>query len=261
MKDILISGVIITFNEENNIERCLKSLEGVVDEIVVVDSYSRDRTKEICLKFGVRFYENPFEGHIEQKNIALSFASNDFVLSLDADEALSEELKESILNFKRAQNFQIDGCYFNRRTRYVDKWIFYCGWYPDKKLRLFKKSKARWGGKNPHDIIIMEEHSKTIHLDGDLLHYSYDSISSHINQTNKFTTIAAQVHYEEGVRSSLFKIITRPLLKFFRDYFFKKGFMDGYYGLVICLINALSAFLKYTKIYELQHSKRISCDS
>lgn len=252
---VKLSATIITFNEEHNIERCIKSLVDVVDEIIVVDSYSSDKTKEICLKYPVNFIENEFKGHIEQKNFALTKASHDHILSLDADEALDETLKSEILRIK--ENFTSDGYYFNRLTHYVDQFIYRCGWYPDRKLRLFKKSKAKWGGKNPHDIIIMDNGSTQTFIKGNLLHYSYDSITDHVNQTNKFTTIAAKAAYETGQRSNLFKIVTRPLLKFLKDYFLKRGFLDGRYGLIICYINSLSALLKYSKIKDLQDGRRI----
>ncbi len=252
---VKVSAAIITFNEEHNIERCIKSVQDVVDEIVVVDSYSTDQTKAICEKLGVTFIKNKFEGHIEQKNFALTKTTHDIVLSLDADEALDEKLKNEIMAAK--SNFKADGYYFNRLTNYVDKWIYYCGWYPDRKLRLFNKTKAKWSGVNPHDIIKMSEDSKKVYLPGNLLHYSYDSITDHVNQTNKFTTIAAKEAFNRGVRSNTFKIVTRPILKFFKDYFLKKGFLDGRYGFIICCINALSALLKYSKIKDIQDGRRI----
>lgn len=250
-----LSVTIITFNEEHNIERCLKSVQKVADEIIVIDSFSTDKTKAICENFDVKFLTNTFAGHIEQKNYALAQTSYDMVLSLDADEALNQELEKSILNLKtkKAQ----DSYSFKRLTHYVDKWIYNCGWYPDTKLRLFNKTKGQWGGDNPHDIVKMKDPniSSSI-LKGHLLHYSYDSISDHINQTNKFTSIAANASFKKGQRSSLFKIFTRPTLKFFKDYFLKRGFLDGRYGFIICCINSLSALLKYSKLYDLQRQKK-----
>ncbi|GAB4016844.1 MAG: glycosyltransferase family 2 protein [Bdellovibrio sp.] len=251
---IKLSVAIITFNEEDNILRCLESVAPIADEIVVVDSFSTDKTPEICKNFGVKFIQNPFKGHIEQKNFALDQCQYDYVLSLDADEALTSELCRSIMNVKAA--WKGNGYSFNRLTNYAGHWVRHCGWYPDTKLRLIKKSEARWTGVNPHDILELH-HGKEIHLPGDLLHYSYKSITAHVNQTNKFTTIAAKEAFNRGVTSSIFKIVTRSLLKFIRDYFWKRGFLDGYYGLIICTINSLSAFLKYSKIRELQRQKSI----
>jgi len=251
-----ISAAVICFNEEDKIARCLDSLQDVADEIIIVDSFSTDRTKEICLSYkNVLFFERPFKGHIEQKNHALSLCHHEYILSLDADESLSEQLRESILRAKESLEF--DAYKFNRLTNYNGFWVKHCGWYPDTKLRLIRKDTASWQGKNPHDILIPNHQGKVALLCGDLLHYSYDSISDHVNQTNKFTTIAAKAAYESGTRSSLFKILTRPPLKFLKDYFLKGGFLDGRYGLIICKINALSAFLKYSKIKELQENKNI----
>lgn len=246
-----ISATIITFNEERNIERCLESLKGLVDEIVVIDSFSTDCTKEICEKFdSVRFQTNPFEGHIQQKNYAISQASHDYILSLDADEAISDELRESILAIKQSLG-DYDGYNFNRRNWYIDRWIYHCGWYPDRKMRIINRNKAKWGGVNPHDIIEMEPGSKTKYLKGDLLHYTYYSIEGHIQQQDKFSTLAAKAYFDRGKKSTMFHVVTRPTFKFLRDYILKAGFLDGSRGFMVCYINALYAFLKYAKLREL----------
>lgn len=239
-----ISAVIITFNEEKNLKRCLESLGDLPDEILIVDSFSTDKTQEIALAFNARFIQHPFKGYIEQKNYALSLAKNDLVLSLDGDEALSPELLKSI----KSQDLRFDAYSMNRLTNYAGIWVRHCGWYPDTKLRLFNRKKGQWGGVNPHDKI--QTDSPVKHLKGDILHYSYDSVADHLNQTNRFTTIAAKAAFDQGKRSNLFKIITRPAFQFFRDYFLKLGFLDGITGFCICYINALSAFLKYYKIRE-----------
>lgn len=246
---------IITYNEENNIGRCISSVLPIADEVLVVDSFSTDKTEAIALSLGARFVANPFEGHIEQKNFALKLATYDYVLSLDADEALSPELLEEIKKVKT--DVRYDGYKFHRLTNYNGKWIRHSGWYPDTKLRLVKKTKALWRGENPHDILKMNEKENVGFLRGDLLHYSYGSISAHVAQTDKFTTIAAHAAFKQGKRSSVFKIVTRPIFKFLRDYFFKRGFLDGRYGFVICCINSLYALLKYAKLHELQMGKKI----
>jgi len=252
---ITISGLIITFNEEKNIARCIRSMQPVCDEIVVIDSGSTDRTVQIANELGARTIYNPFEGHIEQKNYAISKAKFDYVLSLDADEELDTELIRNITKLK--STILHDGIMFNRLTRYVDKWIYHCDWYPDTKLRLWRKGRGQWGGTNPHDIVVMASNAKVKKISGNLKHYSYNSISEHIDQTNKFTTIAAKAAYQNGVRSSLFKIATRPILKFIKDYFLRLGILDGKYGFVICYINSLSALLKYSKLKDLQDGKQI----
>jgi glycosyltransferase involved in cell wall biosynthesis len=250
-----LSVAIITYNEEKNIERCLASIAELADEIIVVDSHSTDKTEQLCAPFGVRFIKNPFQGHIEQKNFALELCQHEFILSLDADEALSPELSASI-SHQKGLGFPQIGYHFNRLTQHSGHWVRFCGWYPDQKLRLIARGKGRWMGLNPHDILTLHQGQSSF-LKGDLLHYSYNSLSEHVAQTNKFTTIAAKAAYKEGKRSSVFKIVTRPGLKFLRDYFWKQGFRDGRMGFIICCVNALSALLKYAKLYDLERKKRI----
>jgi glycosyltransferase involved in cell wall biosynthesis len=244
-----ISAVIITFNEEKNIERCLKSLERVTDEIVVVDSFSTDNTREICSRFNVKFIQNSFGGYIEQKNFALSRAKYSHVLSLDADEALSSGLEESVLKVK--SDWKYDGYYINRRNNYYGKWIRFTSRYPDRKLRLWDKTKGSWGGLNPHDKVMMKKGSRTSFLRGDIEHYAYSTISGHVEQVNRFTDIAAMAHYKRGISAGYLKIIVHPLWKFFREYIIKGGVLDGYHGLVISAIVSFETFLKYVKLQKL----------
>ena len=247
----MLSAVIITFNEEKNIERCLASLSGVADEIVVVDSYSTDRTKAICLRYGVRFIEHKFVGHIQQKNWAKEQALNQFVLSLDADEALDETLRQSILDIK--SNPLKQGYYLNRFTNYCGYWVKHCGWYPDRKLRLWDSSKGKWGGMNPHDRFMLDAgDSQAGYLKGNILHYSYYSIEEHYKQANKFSTIAAQSYFAQGRRTNRFLILLKPVARFIRSYFLKLGFLDGKYGYIICRIQSYEVKLKYQKLYALQ---------
>ena len=245
-----ISVVIITFNEEKNIERCLNSLSGIADDIVIIDSFSTDRTEEICKEKGVRFIQHKFEGHIEQKNWAITQAKYPHILSLDADEALDEALKKSITEVKN--NWQYDGYYINRLTNYCGKWIHHCGWYPDKKLRLWDSRKGKWGGTNPHDKYELAERDKnSSSLKGNILHYSYYTIEGHINQTEKFSTIAANALFAKGKKTNLIKLYFSPVVKFIQSYLFQLGILDGYYGFVICKISARSTYLKYSKLAKL----------
>ena len=244
-----LSGVIITFNEERNIARCIDSLKNVADEIVVVDSFSKDQTKKICLEKNVRFIENKFDGHIEQKNFAISQASYDYVISLDADEALDPKLQQAILEEKA--HFKYDAYSFNRLTNYCGKWIKHCGWYPDTKLRIWNKTKGKWGGENPHDMVIMDQNSSHKKLNGDLLHYSYYTIQDHVNQIQSFTDIGSKEAFKKGRKSNIFLILVRPVMKFIHGYIIKAGFLDGFYGFIICANSAYAKFLKYLKLYEL----------
>lgn len=248
-----ISAVIITYNEEKNIKRCIDSLNGVADEILVVDSYSTDQTPEICQSIGVRFLQHPFQGYTEQKNWATSQASFPHVLSLDADEALSDELKKSILAVK--ENWTHQAYSFNRLTNYCGTWIRHCGWYPDKKIRLFDKRYGRWEGHAIHERYVPQNPNDVCHLKGDLLHYSYYSLHDHILQLDKFTTLGAKAAYEKGKRSSIWLIIFSPLWKFVRDYFFKRGFLDGYHGFVVCVVSAFATFAKYVKLRALEKNE------
>jgi glycosyltransferase involved in cell wall biosynthesis len=241
-----ISVVIITYNEERNIGRCLESVKGIADDIVIVDSFSTDNTGEICQQYGARFITHAFEGHIEQKNWAIPHAKYPHILSLDADEILSEELKNSILEVKK--NWKYDGYYFNRLTNYCGKWIRHSSWYPSRKMRLWDSRKGRWGGTNPHDKFILDRRASRKFLKGDLLHFSYYSIHEHIQQINKFSDIVAISYHKEGRHASLFNIIFNPLWRLFRDYIIKFGFLDGFYGLIICVNSAHETFLKYTKL-------------
>ena len=244
---VKISAVIITFNEEKNIGRCLESLQGIVDEIVVVDSFSKDKTKEICESYNVKFVEHKFDGHIEQKNWAITQASFPHVLSLDADEALDESLKKSILEAK--SNWQFDAYSMNRLTNYCGKWIHHCGWYPDVKLRLWDSSKGEWGGDNPHDKYeLADKSSPTKHLKGDILHYSYYTLEDHYKQVNYFTDILSKAQFKRGKKAPLITMLMSPIVKFNKDYIIKLGILDGKAGFTICRISAYATFLKYKKL-------------
>lgn len=252
---ISISALIITFNEERNIERCLNSLKDVVDEIVVVDSFSTDKTEEICSKFNVRFIQHAFEGHIQQKNFAIDSADNDWVLSLDADEALSEELKQSIFKVKKAPEFK--GYRMNRLTNYCGHWVKHCGWYPDTKVRLVHRNFARWQGVNPHDRLDMNNNEETGFLEGDLLHYSYYTKEDHLKQIEYFGSISAKELFAKGGRSNQFKIGVKTFAQFIKSYFFKLGMLDGKTGYTISRLSAYATYRKYRKLLDLQRGKEI----
>ena len=251
---VQISAIIITFNEERNIGRCLDSLNGIADEIVVVDSYSTDRTEEICKQHGARFIQHRFLGHIEQKNWAILQASSPYILSLDADEALSDTLRASIMKVKN--NWSHDGYYFNRLTNYCGKWIRYTSWYPSRKLRLWDARKGRWGGFNPHDRFYLERGSSRKFLKGDILHYSYYTVSEHLEQMNSFSTILARSYYERGRRVYFFSIVLHPLWRFLKDFFLRAGFLDGYYGFIVSVNSAHEVFMKYVKLRNIYQDER-----
>jgi glycosyltransferase involved in cell wall biosynthesis len=250
-----VSVVIITYNEEKNIGRCLDSVKEVADEIVVLDSFSTDRTKEICEAKGAKFYQHKFDGHIQQKNRAITYASFPHILSLDADEALDETLKKSILDIK--SNFSKDGYYMNRLTNYCGHWVKHCNWYPDKKLRLWDSKKGSWTGINPHDKYEMKGGDKnTGYLKGDILHYSYYSVADHYKQVEYFTTIAAKAFFEANKGAPSFKLIINPIAKFMDHYILHLGFLDGWAGFSISKISAYATYLKYKKLRELYRAAK-----
>lgn len=243
-----ISAVIITFNEERNIERCLRSLEGVVDEIIVVDSFSTDNTAAICKSFNAIFYERKWDDFSTTKNFGNEKAINDWVLSLDADEALSEELKSSILEIKR---MSLEGCYsFNRLTNYCGHWIRHSGWYPDTKKRLFNRKACMWQGTVHETLACTNE--KNFFLKGDILHYSYYSIKDHLKQTERYSTTAAQQLFDAGKRANILKIVVSPVFKFIKTYFLNLGFLDGKSGIIISAISAWYVYLKWNKVKSLE---------
>lgn len=242
-----LSVVIITKNEEKNIGRCLESVLPVADEIVVVDSLSDDNTRNICLQYGARFIEQPFLGYIQQKNFALSQASHAFVLSLDADEALDAQLTQSILSVKQ-QAVPAIAYKMNRLTNFCGRWIRHGRWYPDRKVRLFNKGQAKWGGENPHDKIILANEVQAVQLKGDILHYSYYTIEEYLSQINKFSTIQAEGLYKRGKKANAVKIYLNPVVAFIRAYLFGAGFLDGYRGLIIAYGIAYTTLLKYGKL-------------
>jgi glycosyltransferase involved in cell wall biosynthesis len=245
---VKLSVVIITFNEEKNIGRCLESVREVADEVVVVDSFSRDRTRGICESFGVRFVERAFEGHVEQKNFANSQATYPHILSLDADEALTEELRASVAEAK--QNWRADAYWVSRLTNYCGTWVRHSGWYPDRKIRLFDRNKVRWVGQNPHDTILPDAGVQTARLQGDLLHYSYYSIKQHLDQINFFTDISSGQMQRKGKKASLLHLLLKPPFRFAYAYFFRLGLLDGFAGFCIAVLSAYAVFVKYAKLYQ-----------
>ncbi|GAB3304800.1 glycosyltransferase family 2 protein [Hymenobacter tenuis] len=254
MPAILLSVVIITFNEEANIARCLEAVREVADDVVVVDSFSTDRTVEICRGLGARVVQQAFAGYVEQKNFATSQARFNHVLQLDADEVLTDELRQSILAAK--QNWQGAGYTLARLTNYCGAWVRHGGWYPDRKLRLYDRRLGSWEGLLLHERYELQPGQPApLPLGGDALHFSYDSIAQHVSQLNRFTSIAADELWLRGKRRvSLFHLLLKPWWKFVHGYFFRLGFLDGFAGLSIALISAWGVFLKFAKLKTKAHA-------
>ena len=241
----MLSACIISYNEEAKIEDSLRSLSGVADEIIVVDSLSTDITREIAAKYTDKIYEQAFLGHIEQKNLAVSKASHDWILSLDCDERLSPELRDSILAIKENLD-QADAYRMARKTFYVYRWLNHC-WYPDFKIRLFNRKTAKWGGVNPHDRVEVQGEN-IITLPGDIYHYSFDSIAEHIYTLNNFTDIGAKEIIKRNKKVSIITPWTRGLWTFLKLFLLKRGFLDGYAGLVVAVLSGMHVFVKYNKV-------------
>jgi glycosyltransferase involved in cell wall biosynthesis len=240
-----ISAVIIAYNEAEKIADCIRSLQGVADEILVLDSFSTDATPEICQGLGVRFEQQAFAGYIEQKNAAMRLASYDHVLALDADEALDENLRQSILTIKN--NWTHDAYEMNRLNNYAGRWVRHSGWYPDRKTRLWDRKLGHWGGTNPHDRVVLEKGARLRHIEGDILHRTVSSIEQHIAQSNKFSSIKARHIQHKSSFALVFKFLFSPPFQFFKSYLLKRGFLDGKEGLSIALVSAFFVRMAYFK--------------
>ncbi|WP_303310233.1 glycosyltransferase family 2 protein [Hymenobacter sp. BT730] len=247
MPAVPLSVVIITYNEERNIARCLEALGDVADEVIVVDSFSTDRTVDISQQYGARVFQHAFEGYVQQKNFATAQAQYDHVLQLDADEVLTDELRQSIHQAK--QNWQGAGYTLARLTNYCGSWVRHGGWYPDRKLRLYDRRLGQWEGLLLHERYEVHTGQLVGSLNGDLLHYSYDSVEQHVAQLNRFTSIAAEELWWRGKRRvTLFHLLLKPIWKFGHGYFLRLGMLDGFAGLSIATISAWGVFLKFAKL-------------
>ena len=247
-----ISATIITYNEEKNIRRCIESLD-FVDEIVVVDSLSSDNTCAIAKELGAKVIDQKFLGHIDQKQLAVENATNDWVLSLDADEEVSPELKASIVELIK-KPLEYDAYEMKRVSFHLGRWIRHGGWYPDKKIRLFNRQKAHWGGYNPHDKVIVN--GKVGMLEGDLKHYVFTDLRHNIDTNNSYSSIMAEDLYKKGKKFSYLKLFFKPVGKFLEVYIYKRGFLDGMAGFIIAVGASYSMFLKFAKLWELERVKK-----
>lgn len=241
-----ISAIVVCFNEERNIRRCLESLKWC-DEIVVVDSFSTDRTVEICREYTERVVQRPWAGYREQKAFAHSQATRDWVFLVDADEEVSPELREEIESALRRG----DGCAgyaVPRLVHYLGRWWYRGGWYPDYDVRLFRRDSAVWAGRDPHERVLVK--GKVRRLRRPLFHYSYRDLSSHVARINAYTDISARELEREGKRWSGFANLARPAFRFFRSYFWKRGFGEGFAGLFLAVTATVYVYLKYAKLRE-----------
>ncbi len=247
---IRLSVTVLTFNEETNLRRCLESVQSLADEILVVDSYSTDGTVAVAEEFGARVLQRPFQGFKDQRSFMIQAARHDRVLVLDADEALSPELRASVRAAKADWGYDCYWC--NRLSSFGGRWIRHGAWYPDRKIRLFDRRKYRVAGIDPHDEILPAPGASEGRLKGDLLHYTNEDIGHRIDKVNSLSTAAANAYAERGRRGSLLRVLFKPPVRFLIEYLIRLGFLDGYYGFLIARSSALYVFLREAKLLEKQ---------
>lgn len=248
---IPVSVILITKNEEENIRRCLNSVSWA-DEIVVVDSGSSDRTVEIARRYTHKVYVTDWHGFFKTKEYAISKTRNWWILWLDADEEVTEELRNSILNLTDDQLQANQAFAMNRRTYFMGRWIKHCGWSPEFVVRLFHKNWARFSRDSVHERLIVE--GKIGHLSGDLLHYTDQNFKHYFKKFHHYTELAAQDLFVKGVTIRWWAVTLRALAAFFKIYFLKRGFLDGIQGFQIATLTSFYIFVKYFKLWELQRT-------
>jgi glycosyltransferase involved in cell wall biosynthesis len=251
---VKISACIIAFNEEKNIRRAVESVRWA-DEIIVVDSESADRTPEIAADSGARVFTQKWLGFSKQKQFAVERAAHEWIFSLDADEAVSDELRDEILNLKSAANLA-DGYKIPRLAIYMNRPIRHGGWYPDWQLRFFNRAKGKWKDVLIHESVEMNEGARVEKLGGDILHYSVESAAHHNRMiAERYAPLAARQMFENGKRASISKIVFSGSFAFLRSYFLKLGFLDGLPGFCIARFAAHHAFMKYLLLYEMSEKR------
>ena len=255
-----ISAFVICFNEQDQIADCLASLK-FCDEVIAVDSYSKDQTVQICQDCGARVVQRKWTGYREQKAFGLQLARYEWVLNIDADERVSEELQQSILkvlkeDYQRKKLAQADaanlinGYELNRVVYYLGRWWRKGGWYPEYRVRFFRRTKTVWGGVDPHEKPLVS--GKIGRLEGELQHFTYDNLEEQLSKLNSFSTIAAEEDYKLGNRATMFKLFVNPFLRTLKFYVFKKGYREGIAGLLVAITEGYYTFMKYAKLWERQ---------
>lgn len=251
--EIPLSVSIITLNEERNLERCLRSVADLASEIVVVDSGSSDATEEIARRYGARFFSKQWLGNVAQNQFSFDQCKQPWVLSIDADEALSATLCDSIRQVMAAPQDGCDGWLINRRTRYLGRWMWHV-WYPERRLRLVRRESSKWVGPDPHGHL--EVSGPVCKLNGDLLHYTYRDLDDQLAKLISYARTTSAVKYSKGVRMNPFKLLLSPWLRFLRDMILKSAWKDGYRGIMIAYAGAFSSFMKQAYLYELECRER-----
>ncbi|MFH1823759.1 MAG: glycosyltransferase family 2 protein [Candidatus Firestonebacteria bacterium] len=246
-----ISVIIITYNEQNNIKKCLESVKWA-DEIIIVDSGSKDKTLDIVKKYTDKIYIHKWRGYSKDKNFGISKAKNEWILSIDSDEIVSDKLKREIIRV--IKNTKFDGFFISRKVYFLNKWIKHCGWYPDYQLRLFKRSKGRFDeNKLVHEHVKLN--GRIGYLKSNLLHFPYKDLNQYFQRFNKYTTLSANEMYKEDKKGCFINLMLNPFFTFFKMYFLKLGFLDGFSGFVVCFLSSFYNFVKYSKLWELTRKK------
>lgn len=267
----LISAFVIAYNEEDSIERCLKSLS-FCDEIVVIDSFSTDRTCELASRHGAKVFKRVWTGYRDQKAFGLEQVSHSWVLNIDADEEVGQDLKREIqrvLCAARAHAIDktqdgtelgesskiAEGYEVNRVVYYQDRFWRSGGWYPEYRLRFFQKQYIKWGGTEPHERPELIS-GRSERLGGELYHYTYRDLNDQIDRLNKFSSIAADEMFASGKRVQLFRLLSSPVLRFMKFFVIKKGYREGVFGFIIGVLEGYYTFLKYAKLWEKYYLER-----
>lgn len=253
MKKIMekVSVAIITKDEERNMRACLESLKWA-DEIVVVDSGSKDKTMEICKELGAQVYMEEWQGYARQKNLAIAKTKNEWVLNIDADERVTPQLAAEIAEVLNRET-KFNGFYLRRQNFFGQKWIRHGGWYPDYNLRLFRKSKGRFQERQVHEKAVVE--GEVGFLKNPLVHRTYNSVAEFLQRQDLYSTLAAQEMHREGKRYHFYDILFRPSWTFLQMYLLRAGFLDGYYGFLLAKLYAYYTLAKYSKLKELSNNE------
>jgi glycosyltransferase involved in cell wall biosynthesis len=250
-----LSVAIIAKNEAHNLPRCLASVRGWVSEIVVVLNDTTDGSETIAQAAGARVHHLAWQGYRDMKNAASDLTTQPWILSLDADEEVSPVLRADIAAFlTRADASSFAGARFPRKVWFIDRWITHGDWYPDYSLRLFDRERGRWGGdKFVHEKL--ECRGPVATLRGDLHHFSFPTLSSHVAKINPFADLFVRQQEERGKRFSTATAVARPAWRFVRAYFLRRGFLDGFPGFYIAWATAFGTFVRYSRLYEAEHKR------
>jgi glycosyltransferase involved in cell wall biosynthesis len=245
-----VSVYVLTYNNRRTIERCLESLRWA-EELVIVDSFSTDRTYELCQQYTDKAYQQEWKGHRDQYQFAANLTTKDWIMFVDADEEVPPELAGEIRTELSRKPNAFDGFFVYRRTYYLGRWIRHGGWYPDGEIRLYRRDKGSWEGGLHAKVVV---NGKVRTLKNQYLHYTYRDISDQIRTIDKYSQIAAEDLVREGKKFSLFKLLFHPPFRFIKEYLFKSGFRDGLPGLIIIASTMYYVFIKYAKLWELEHT-------